>query len=327
MNKNTEARVSGRTKPVAFDATVAPKIGAGNFTQDLDLSLDELNDLLALTGQVKRSPRDFRDALDGKYLSILFEKPSLRTRFTFELAIKQLGGDCVTSSGPIAAREPLKDVARNLERWTQCIVARTFTQQTIDELAWWASIPVVNALSDLYHPCQALADVFTLKEQFGDLWGTKLAFVGDGNNVAHSLMLDAPRLGMDFAIATPAGYEPNSDVIAEAEGLAAVSGTKFVVTTNPDEAVAGANAVYTDVWASMGHEGEAERRRMDFGPYQVTLEMLEKAGPDAVFMHCLPAKRGEETVDEVIESPRSVVFDQAENRLHTQKALLLMLLA
>ncbi|MCW5982269.1 MAG: ornithine carbamoyltransferase [Bryobacteraceae bacterium] len=322
MNKNTGVQVGPR-----FDAAAAPKIGAGDFTQDLDLSLDELNDLLALTGRLKRSPRDFRDALGGKYLSILFEKPSLRTRFTFELAIKQLGGDCVTSSGPIGGREPLKDVARNIERWTQGIVARTFSQKTIDELARWASIPVINALSDLYHPCQALADVFTIQEQFGELRGLKLAFVGDGNNVAHSLMLDAPRLGMDFAIATPAGYEPNSDIVAEAEGLAAVSGTKLLVTNDVDAALAGAHAVYTDVWASMGHESEAEQRRADFAPYQVTPVLMDKAGPDAVFMHCLPAKRGEETVDEVIESPRSVVFDQAENRLHTSKALLLMLLA
>jgi ornithine carbamoyltransferase len=325
MNKNAEVRAR-RRPPLIFDGPTIPKIGSGNVTQDLDLSLDELNELLALTRQVKRSPRDYRGALGGKYLSILFEKPSLRTRFTFELAIKQLGGDCVTSTGPIGGREPLKDVARNLERWTQCIVARTFSQQTIEELANWASVPVINALSDLYHPCQALADVFTLQEQFGELRGLKLTFVGDGNNVAHSLMLDAPRFGMDFAIASPAGYEPNKEIVAEAEGLAAVAGTKLVVTRDPCEAVAGAHAVYTDVWASMGHENETGRRRLDFAPYQVTPELLEKADPAAVFMHCLPAKRGEETVDEVIESPQSVVFDQAENRLHTQKALLLMLL-
>ncbi len=175
---------------------VVAKIGAGNFTQDLDASQDELQDVLALTHEVKRSPERFRTALAGQYLSLLFEKPSLRTRLTFELAIKQLGGDSVTAIGPIGGREPVKDVARNLERWTQCIVARTYAQQTIDDLAKWASVPVVNALSDLYHPCQALADVFTIQEQFGELRGLKLAFVGDGNNVAHSLMLDAPRLGM-----------------------------------------------------------------------------------------------------------------------------------
>ncbi|MCP5118970.1 MAG: ornithine carbamoyltransferase [bacterium] len=305
---------------------VVAKIGAGNFTQDLDASQDELQDVLALTHEVKRSPERFRTALAGQYLSLLFEKPSLRTRLTFELAIKQLGGDSVTAIGPIGGREPVKDVARNLERWTQCIVARTYAQQTIDDLAKWASVPVVNALSDLYHPCQALADVFTIQEQFGELRGLKLAFVGDGNNVAHSLMLDAPRLGMDIAIATPKGYEPNIEVIAEAEGLAAVSGSTVTVTDNPVEAVQGAHTVYTDVWASMGLEKEADRRRIDFQPYQVTLDLLDQALPEAVFMHCLPAKRGEETVDEVLESPKSVVFDQAENRMHTQKALLLMLL-
>lgn len=306
---------------------VISKIGAGNLTRDLDLSQQELDDLLGLTGQVKRAPAGFRDALGGQYLSILFEKPSLRTRLTFELAIKQLGGGCVVSTGPIGGREPIADVARNLERWTQCIVARTYSQQTIDELARRAAIPVVNALSDLYHPCQALADMFTLRARFGELRGRKLAFVGDGNNVAHSLMLDAPRLGLDVAVATPPGYEPKAEVAAEAKELAAVSGSKLLITNSPEEAVAGAHAVYTDVWASMGLEKEAEQRRADFQPYQVTLELLGKAAPEAVFMHCLPAKRGEEVTGEVMESPRSVVFDQAENRLHTQKALLLMLLS
>jgi len=313
-------------KNTSTGAGPLPKISTGNFTHDLDLGQEELQELLALTRTVKRHPAVYREALAGKYLSILFEKPSLRTRLTFELAIKQLGGDSVSQNGPIGGREPLKDVARNLERWTHCIVARTYSQQTIDELAHWASIPVVNALSDLYHPCQALADVFTLLEHFGELRGLKLAFVGDGNNVAHSLMLNAPRLGMDFAIATPRGYEPNADVVATAGALAAVAGTKLLVTHEPAEAVEGAQAVYTDVWASMGKEEEAEERRRAFAPYQVTPELMELAPSEAVFMHCLPAKRGEETVEEVIESPRSVVFDQAENRLHTQKALLVMLL-
>ncbi len=315
MNKNT-----------SIGAGPLPKISTGDFTHDLDLAQEELHELLALTRALKRHPAAYRQALAGKYLSILFEKPSLRTRLTFELAIKQLGGDSVSQNGPIGGREPLKDVARNLERWTHGIVARTYSQQTIDELAHWASIPVVNALSDLYHPCQALADVFTLLEHFGELRGLKLAFVGDGNNVAHSLMLNAPRLGMDFAIATPPGYEPNPNVVATAEALAAVAGTKLSFTHDPAEAVEGAQAVYTDVWASMGKENEADERRRAFAPYQVTPELMELAPPEAVFMHCLPAKRGEETVDEVIESPRSVVFDQAENRLHTQKALLVMLL-
>ncbi len=229
-------------------------------------------------------------------------------------------------SGPIGEREPLKDVARNLDRWTNAIVARTFSQQTIDELAHWSSVPVVNALSDLYHPCQALADMFTLREQFGDLRGLKLAFAGDGNNVAHSLMLCASRLGMDFVIACPQGYEPDGGIVAQATALAQPQGSSIAVTHDPFEAAAGAHAVYTDVWTSMGQEDEAARRIADFAPFQVNQILLGKARPDARFMHCLPAKRGEEVTDDVVESPNSIVFDQAENRLHAQKALLLMLL-
>ena len=193
-----------------------PKVEGGNFTRDLDLAQDELVALLELTQQVKASPARFSQSLKGQYLSLLFEKPSLRTRVTFELAIKQLGGDSVLTTGPIGDREPLKDVARNLDRWTNGIVARTFSQQTIDELAHWSELPVINALSDRYHPCQALADIFTLQEHFGDLAGLKLAFVGDGNNVAHSLMLSALRMGMNFSIATPHGYEPDAEIVAQA---------------------------------------------------------------------------------------------------------------
>src|SRR5229473_786431 len=220
-----------------------PKIGASDFTRDIDLSQGELLALLDLTQQIKASPSRFSKTLTGRYISLLFEKPSLRTRFTFELAIKQLGGDAVVSTGPIGDREPLKDVARNLDRWTQAIVARTFSQQTIDDLAHWSSVPVINALSDLYHPCQALADIFTLQEQFGDLRGLKLAFIGDGNNVAHSLMLCAARLGIDFAIGCPKGYEPNSQIVAEAADLAAATGAVIRITNDPYEAVAGAHAV------------------------------------------------------------------------------------
>ncbi len=302
------------------------KVAAHDFARDLDLTDHELNYLLDLAGRVKSAPSKFTRALSGKYISLLFEKPSLRTRLTFELAIKQLGGDSVTCEGPVGAREPLKDVARNLDRWVNGIVARTFSQNTIDELAEWSSAPVINALSDLYHPCQALADVFTLREQFGELRGVKLAFVGDGNNVAHSLMLTAARLGMDFAIATPKGYSPNAEIVSQAEGLAAISGSRLELTCNTAEAVAGAHAVYTDVWTSMGHEQEQARRREHFAPYQVNENLMSRARPDAVFMHCLPAKRGEEVTDEVMESPRSIVFEQAENRLHTQKGLLLMML-
>jgi ornithine carbamoyltransferase len=304
-----------------------PKIGASDLTRDLDLSQEELLALLDLTQQVKSTPTRFAKALSGRYLSLLFEKPSLRTRMTFELAIKQLGGDSILNVGPIGEREPLKDVARNLDRWTNCIVARTFSQTTIDDLAHWSSVPVINALSDRFHPCQALADVFTLQEKFGDLRGLKLAFLGDGNNVANSLMLSALRLGMNFAIATPPGYEPDEEVVAQADALAAITGAQLLITNDPIAASADAQAVYTDVWASMGQEHEKEKRLKDFAPYQVDGAILGKASPEAVFLHCLPARRGEEVADDVIESPQSAVFDQAENRLHVQKALLLMLIS
>ena len=303
------------------------RIAAGDFTRDLDVSQDELLALLDLTQQLKSNPARFSKSLAGRYISLLFEKPSLRTRLTFELAAKQLGGDAVLTVGPIGDREPLKDVARNLDRWTNAIVARVFSQNTIDDLAHWSSVPVINALSDRFHPCQALADVFTLQERFGDVRGLKLAFVGDGNNVAHSLMLASLRLGMNFSLGTPVGYAPDAEIVAEAEALAAVAGGQLVITNDASEAVAGAQAVYTDVWASMGQEQEKEKRLADFAPYQVNTALFEQAAPEAIFLHCLPAKRGEEVDDQVIESSQSAVFDQAENRLHVQKALLLMLLS
>jgi len=303
-----------------------PKVAASDFLRDLDLSQDELLALLDLTEQVKAAPARYSHFLQGKSVALLFEKPSLRTRITFELAVKQLGGDVVLSTGPIAEREPLKDVARNLDRWTNAIVARTFSQQTIEELANWSSVPVINALSDRYHPCQALADIYTLQERFDDVRGLKLAFVGDGNNVSNSLMLTALRLGMNFAIAAPKGYEPDAEIVAQSEALAAVSGSRLTITKDPHEAVAGAQAIYTDVWTSMGQEKEREKRLSDFRGYQVNGKLLAQASPDAVFLHCLPAKRGEEVTDEVMECAQSAVFDQAENRLHVQKSLLLMLL-
>ncbi len=302
------------------------RVSAPDLTRDLDLLDDEVVKLLDVTHEIKRAPSRYGQALAGKSIAVLFEKPSLRTRLTFELATQQLGGSVVSAEGPIGTREPLKDVARNLDRWVNAIVARTFSQDTIDELARWSSVPVINALSDRYHPCQALADVFTLSERFGELRGLRLAFVGDGNNVAHSLMLTCLRLGINFSIATPCGYRPHPDVVERARSVAAVSGASLAIGNNPEEAVAGANAVYTDVWASMGQESEAEKRRHDFTPYQVNEKLFAQALPDAVFLHCLPAKRGEETTDAVIECPRSIVFDQAENRLHVQKALLLMML-
>jgi ornithine carbamoyltransferase len=295
--------------------------------RDLDLTDDELVYLLDLAARVKRSPSGYAHVLDGKSIALLFEKPSLRTRLTFELAIKQLGGDTVFVDGPIGVREPLKDVARNLDRWVNGIVARVFLHSTVEGLAQWSRVPVINALCDLYHPCQALADMQTLREHFDSLTGLKFAFVGDGNNVAQSLMLTSLRLGMDFALACPQGYTPNPDIVAQADGLAAVSGRSLVITHDIAQAVEGAHAIYTDVWASMGQEQEAVKRKKAFRPYQVNDGLFAQARPDAVFMHCLPAKRDEEVTDAIMEHRRSVVFDQAENRLHAQKALLLMMLS
>jgi ornithine carbamoyltransferase len=309
------------TAPVLVEpmlAEPAPK----RLLNDLDLSTNALRRVLDLAARVKNTPQRYAQSLAGRYLSLLFEKPSLRTRLTFELAIKQLGGDAVNYAGPIGGREPVKDVARNLDRWTHGIVARVFSHSTVEEIAAWTHIPVINALSDRYHPCQVLADVQTLEERFGALEGLKLAFIGDGNNVAHSLMLTAGRLGVHVAVATPKGYEPDSAIVAEAAQLGHIT-----LTHDPADALDGAHAVYTDVWASMGQESEAAARLEAFEPYQVDEAMMAWARPDAIFMHCLPAHRGEEVVDAVIESPRSVVFDQAENRLHAQKALLLMLLS
>ena len=301
-------------------------IAARDLRSDLDLSTAELRALLKLAGEVKAKPMDFRDDLRSKYVSLLFEKPSLRTRLTFELAVKQLGGDVVVSIGMIGEREPVSDMARNLDRWTQCIVARVFSQQTIDDLAVWSKVPVINALSDLYHPCQALADMQTITERFGSCEGRKLAYVGDGNNVAHSLLLSGTRLGMHVSVATPIGFEPNADVVGKARTFADGTGGSVTVTNSAMEAADGADVVYTDVWASMGQEKEAEERKRVFEPYQVNSRLMSGAKKDSIFLHCLPAKRGQEVTDEVMESVQSAIFDQAENRLHAQKALLLMLM-
>ncbi|HYK62420.1 MAG TPA: ornithine carbamoyltransferase [Bryobacteraceae bacterium] len=317
MNKNTPGGECAMAAPSLARRANSPL----HLTTDLDLEPQFLLRVLDLAAQMKRTPLRFSQALAGRYLSLLFEKPSLRTRLTFELAIKQLGGDAVNYDGRIGQREPIKDVVRNLDRWTNAIVARVYSHSTIEELAEWSSVPVINALSDLYHPCQALADVQTLQERFGKLEGLKLAFIGDGNNVAHSLMLTAGRLGVHVAVATPEDYRPNPSIAAEAARHG-----RITLTYDPAEALAGAHAVYTDVWTSMGQESEAETRAAAFGPYQVNEAMFAKARPDAIFMHCLPARRGEEVTGAVIESKRSVVFDQAENRLHVQKALLVALL-
>jgi len=306
------------------NAMAAPHLApphAAHVRTDLDLPGEAVLRILDLAARMKRTPAKYAKTLAGRYLSLLFEKPSLRTRMTFELAMRQLGGDSVTSAGPLGEREPVQDIARNLDRWTHAVAARVFRQATVEELARYSSVPVINALSDMYHPCQALADAQTLKERFGRWDGLKLAFVGDGNNVAHSLMLTCGRLGVEVTVCTPKGYEPKSEVVAAARSLG-----KIHLSHDPKKAVAGVHAIYTDVWASMGQEEEADARRVIFEPYQVNEPLMARARPDALFMHCLPAHRGEEVTNAVIESRQSVVFDQAENRLHAQKALLVELL-
>jgi ornithine carbamoyltransferase len=288
---------------------------------DMDLSPDLLRRILEVAGQMKRTPQRYARSLSGRYLALLFEKPSLRTALAFELAMKQLGGDSVMTTGTLGVREPVRDVARTLGRWVNGIAARVFAQATVDELAEYAGVPVVNALSDLYHPCQALADALTLKERFGRWDGLKLAYIGDGNNVAHSLMLTLTRLGVEVAIATPKGYETDARITAMVPETGVVQ-----FTNDPREAAAGAHAIYTDVWTSMGQEAETQARLQAFAGFGINEALMAQARPDAIFLHCLPAHRGEEVTDGVIESVQSAVFDQAENRLHTQKALLLTLL-
>jgi len=289
-----------------------------------------VRELYHLAADIKSRPDRFRGALGGRFFALIFEKPSLRTRVTFEVGIQSMGGSAVFldhTATRLGERESVKDVARNLERWVQGIVARTFEQSAVEELAEHASIPVINALSDRYHPCQALADFFTLEEHFTSLRGLKLAYVGDGNNVCHSLLLAGARVGAHVRVATPAGYAPDAEIVAEARRAARETRGKIEILTSPEEAVAEAQAIYTDVWASMGQEHEADARAAVFAPYQVNEALMEQAAPEAVFLHCLPAHRGSEVTADVIDSPRSIVYDQAENRLHVQKAILLMLLS
>jgi len=285
--------------------------------------------LFSLAGEMKAHPDRFRSSLAGRVLILLFEKPSLRTRVTFEVGIANLGGSSIFldhTATRLNEREPTRDIAKNLERWVQGIIARVFEQQTLDELAENANVPVINALSDRFHPCQALADFLTLEERFGGLRGLKLAYIGDGNNMCHSLMTYAARTGANMRVATPAGYEPADDVVAEAKRVGRETHAKIELFRSPEDAVAGAQAVYTDVWASMGQESEAAERERIFAGYQVNEEIFSLAARDAVFLHCLPAHRGLEVAPEVIDSPRSIIYDQAENRLHVQKAILHTLL-
>jgi len=288
-----------------------------------DLSSKDIR--LLISDAVDMKAAGWLSSLSGKTLALLFEKPSLRTRVSFEVAMRQLGGQTIYLSPAevgLGKRESVSDVARVLSRYVDAIVARTFSHQALEMLAGYSSVPVINALSDSEHPCQALADLFTIYEKKGELDGLTLAFVGDGNNVAHSLLLAASLTGMNFRIASPSGYRVQDRILHLAQEYAVDSGAEILCTEEPRLAVSGADVVYTDAWTSMGQETEAEQRRQIFANYQVNSELLSLAREDAIVMHCLPAHRGEEVAEGILDSPRSVVFDQAENRMHVQKALL-----
>lgn len=303
-----------------------------DFLSAADISADEALALFELARHYKeqrRARQRHETPLNGKTVAVLFQKPSLRTRVTFELAVHELGGYPVILTQAevgLGQREAVKDVARNLDRWVDAIVARVFAHETLVEMAEWSQAPVINALSDLEHPCQALADLFTLWELWGDVRGHRLTFVGDGFNVAHSLMLLCAVLGTHCTVATPKGYEPKESIVQKALELARKSGAQISVTNDPVEAVRNAEAVYTDVWASMGLEAEAEKRKRDFAGFQVNADLLRNAPKNVVVMHCLPAHRGEEITDEVLDAPFCLAWEQAENRLHAQKALLASIL-
>ena len=322
-----------RQSPSIQSDTAFTEIAKGLAGRDLcsiaDLSAAELAAVLELAHAVKTSPDDFRNALDAKQMVMFFEKASLRTRLTFEAAMNTVGGNAIfvdQTKEPLGERESIPDVARNLERWMNIIVLRTFAHETITEMAAHANVPVINALSDLEHPCQAIADFMTLEEKFGALEGLKFSYVGDGNNVCHSLMLAAALLGVHCTVATPKGFEPKLEIIHKAIELAESTGASITLTHDPVKAATGADAIYTDVCTSMGQEHEAARRAPIFKAFQVNEDLLTHAQESAVFMHCLPAHRGAEVTDAVLDSERSVVFDQAENRMHAQKAITLMLL-
>ena len=300
-----------------------------DFLSIRDLSVYEFGQMLDLADEVKKHPDKYRKALKHKILAMIFQKPSLRTRMTFEAGMLQLGGEAIylaPSDIQLGSREGIYDVGKNLERWVDGIMIRTFAHKIILDLAASTRIPVINALTDLLHPCQAMADFMTLREKRGALSGLKLAYVGDGNNVCNSLMITGATLRLHLRVASPAGFGPSAELVRQTEALCRASGGSLLVTADPREAVRGANAVYTDVWASMGQESEAESRKALFASYQVNRALMDLAAPGAYFMHDLPAHRGEEVTDEVMDGETSIVFDQAENRLHIQKAIILEVL-
>jgi ornithine carbamoyltransferase len=303
----------------------APILLVNDLLTGAEWSPAQTRELLQLSADIKARPERYATTLCGKFIALIFEKPSLRTRVTFEVGIQSMGGSVVFldhTQARLGERESIADVARNLERWVHGIVARVYEQRVLEQMAANADIPVINALSDRFHPCQALADFFTLEEKFGSLRGFKLAYVGDGNNVCHSLIFLAARLGVHLRIATPKNYEPAPEVLAEVKRAARETRGRIELFTDPREAVAGVQAVYTDAWTSMGFEAEENVRNTVFAPYRVNQELMALAAPGALFMHCLPAHRGSEVSAEVLDGPQSAVLDQSENRMYAQKAIL-----
>ena len=294
-----------------------------------DLNPQQIEEIFDLTGEVKLKGRDYGQPLKNTTLILAFQKPSNRTRVSFEVGMNQLGGHSIYLSSEdikLGTRESMKDVSRVLSRYGDAIVARTFSHADILEMARWATVPVINGLSDLLHPCQGLADLFTIREKLGCLKGIKIAFVGDGNNVLHSLMYGCAKMGTHLVAATPPGYKPKKEIVHAASKEGSQSKAKISIIDDPREAVKEADVIYTDVWTSMGQEGEREKRLKDFKPFQVNQKLLSYAKKGCLVMHCLPAHRGEEITDYVLDVPQSVVLDQAENRMHVQKAILLLLL-
>jgi ornithine carbamoyltransferase len=315
--------------PVGTLASPVESLAGRDLCSITDFSTAEIAALMELAHDVKANPAAYRWALDSKQMVMFFEKASLRTRLTFETAINTLGGSAIfvdQTQSPLGERESLADMARNLERWVSVIVLRTYAHETITEMAQYATCPVINALSDLEHPCQALADFMTIEQRFGTAKGLKCSYVGDGNNVCHSLMLTAAQLGAHCVVGSPKNYAPKADIVAQARAIANATGGSIELVNDPVAAVTDADAIYTDVCTSMGFEHEVTKRAPIFKPYQVNEQLMSHAASHAVFMHCLPAHRNAEVTDAVLDGPQSVVFDQAENRMHAQKALLLLLL-
>jgi ornithine carbamoyltransferase len=325
----TDLSVLKETPPLRALSETGDSLAGRDLCSIADLSAEELAAVLELAHAIKAAPRNYRFSLDARQMVMFFEKASLRTRLAFEAGMNTLGGSAMfvdQTQSPLGERESIADIARNVERWVSLIVLRTYAHETITEMAEHAKVPVINALSDLEHPCQALADFMTLEERFGSVRGLKFVYVGDGNNVCHSLMLTAAKLGAHCTVAGPKGYAPKAEVVEIARKAASETGGTLTLTSDVKSGVAGADAVYTDVCTSMGFEHEVTKRAPIFKPYQVNEALMALAAPHAVFMHCLPAHRNAEVTDAVLDGPQSVAFEQAENRMHAQKALMVLLL-